>query len=70
MRTRTVHIAADVHRILRQMAAHEEITVQAVIDRVLRYSLNLPSDKTQAEQLPLAPTHEFVPAALRRSKAP
>jgi hypothetical protein len=25
VRTRTVHIANDVHRILKQMAAHEEI---------------------------------------------
>lgn len=66
MQTRTVHIANDIHRILRQMAAHEETTVQAVTDRVLRFALNLPSGKTEAAQLALAPAHESVPAALRR----
>ena len=66
MKTKTVHLAADVHRILRQMAAHEETTVQAVLDRVLRYALSLPSDRSQAAQLPLESAPGFVPAALRR----
>lgn len=70
MRTRTVHLANDIHRILKQMAAHEETTVQAVLDRVVRYALNLPSDRTTVEQLPLGTAPESVPAALRRSRAP
>jgi hypothetical protein len=66
MRTRTVHLANDIHRVLKAMAAHEELPVQAVLDRVLRYALNLPTDKTAGAQLPLESVHGSVPAALRR----
>lgn len=64
--TKTVHIRADVHRALKQLAAYEESRLEDVTDRVLRHALNLPSDTTPGQQLDLTRLPGPVPEALRR----
>lgn len=64
--TKTIHIRADVHRVLRQLAAHEECKIEDVTDRVLRHALNLPSDTSPERQQDLTRQSGFVPEALRR----
>jgi len=64
--TKTIHIRADVHRILRQLAAYEEVTLEDVTDRVLRHALSLPSDTTKVQQQDLALAPGSVPEALKR----
>jgi hypothetical protein len=49
-KTHTVHIDAELHRVLRQMAAYEETTLQDVMNRVLRFALNLSSDTRPGQQ--------------------
>lgn len=66
MRRKTVHIAADIHRILKGTAAHEELPLEEVLDRIVRYSLNMPARTNQGVQPELAATPEFVPEALKR----
>jgi hypothetical protein len=45
--TKTVHIRADLHRALKQMAAYEDVKLEEVIDRVLRFALHL--DESQVD---------------------
>lgn len=65
-KTRTVHIANDIHRLLKAAAANEELPVSKVLDRVLRYALNLPTDTTAGQQQDLMTARESVPEVLRR----
>lgn len=65
-RTKTVHIAEDVHRVLKQMAAYEGEPLEALLDRVLRFALNLPTDTSQGRQLDL--TAIPAPGSVRRTR--